>query len=412
MNMTRIERTGVVDDFGFPVLRKVGEPDPVVLPEEKPETMREKYEPARFMLEAASGGKNTLLFDDLGRPSVMVKIPMFRWSDVLPDAPEEPCSAFVVNGKVLDYIYISKYMNVIEYGRAYSLPGRDPENTLSIDEARAACAAKGKGWHLLTNAEWCALGHWCVRNGTVPRGNAFFGGDDRRPWERGILSQQHRGLGLTDEMRTLTGSGPDRWNHDAGPWGISDLNANAWDWVSGFRTVDGEIQFIPDNNSALNVDEGPDSSLWRAVLADGTLVEPGTPGTLRYDGCQPGTDSPADIGLQGGYRINDKLINKNYLGTEQDIAHRAYGWNFFFDIPAAEGITLPPILWQLGAVKAPGEYRDMSTFFLRNYGERVCARGGSWLNNKFGGMWDLYLRETRAFIYPDIGFRAAYIDCE
>lgn len=410
--MTRVERTGVVDAFGFPVLRKVGEPEPIVLPDESPDQIQAKYESAKFMLECASGGKNTILFDDIGCPSVMVKIPMFLWSDVLPGAPEEPCSAFVVGGKVLDYIYISKYMNVIEHGRAYSLPGRDPENTLTIDEARTACTAKGKGWHLLTNAEWCALAHWSIRNDTVPRGNAFFGADDRRPWEHGVLSNQQRGRGLTDEMRTLTGSGPDRWNHDAGPWGISDLNGNAWDWVSGFRTVDGEIQFIPDNDSALNVDESTESTLWRAVLADGTLVEPGTPGTLRYDGLLPGTDSPEDIGVRGGYCINDRLINKNYTGSEQDISHRAFGWSFFSDIAPASGISVPPILWQLGAVPAPVEYKDKSVFFLRNYGERICARGGSWLNNRFGGMWDLYLRESRAFIYPDIGFRSAYVDLE
>ncbi len=408
--MQRIERTGVSDDIGFPVLRKVGEPEPVTLPEEAPEVTRERYEGARFMLEAASGGKNTLLFDDLGRPSVMVRIPMFRWSDVLDGAPEEPCSAFVINGKVHDSIYISKYMNVIEYGRAYSLPGRDPENTLSIDEAREACARKGKGWHLLTNAEWCALAHWSIRNGTVPRGNAFFGGDDRRPWDRGVLSEQQRGYGLTDEMRTLTGTGPDRWNHDGGPWGVSDLNGSAWDWVSGLRTVDGEIQIIPDNDSALGVDESEHSTLWRALMPDGTLVAPGTPGTLRYDGCQPGTDSPEDIGILGGYRLNDKLENKNYTGSEADIAHRAYGWNLFRDLNPVEGLNLPFIAWALGAVPAPGDYKDDSIFFLRNYGERVAARGGSWLNNRLGGMWDLYLRESRAFIYPDIGFRAAWVE--
>ena len=187
-----IIKTGVQDEFGYPVLKKVGEPEPVVLPEEAPEVLRARYEGARFALEAASGGKNTLLFDDLGLPSVMVRIPMFLWSDVLEGAPQEPCSAFVVGGKVQDSIWISKYMNVIEHGRAYSLPGRDPAHTLTIDEARAACAAKGKGWHLLTNAEWCALMHWCVKNGTVPRGNASFGCDPSRTWDRGVLSTGQR----------------------------------------------------------------------------------------------------------------------------------------------------------------------------------------------------------------------------
>ena len=406
-----IIKTGQRDDLGFPVLKKVGEPEPVVLPTEDPATVRARYEVAKFTLEAASGGKNTLLFDDLGYPSVMVRVPMFLWSDVLEGAPAEPCSAFVVGGKVLDSIWISKYENVIEYGRAYSLPGRDPAHTLSIDEARAACAAKGPGWHLLTNAEWCALMHWCVRNGTVPRGNASFGGDPKRTWDRGVLSTgQRRGRGTEEEMRTLTGSGPDRWNHDGGPWGIADLNGDVWNWVSGIRTVDGELQFIPDNDSALNVDEGPQSPLWKAVLPDGSFAAPGTPGTLKYDGTAPGTDSPEDIGVRGGYRLNTSLEYPNYTGAEADTAHRAYGWCFFSSLAPAEGLEAPPILQRLGAMPAPGEYKDGSILFLRNYGERVAARGGSWFDGNFGGAWDLYLRETRAFIYPDIGFRAAWIE--
>jgi hypothetical protein len=174
--------------------------------------------------------------------------------------------------------------------------------------------------------------------------------------------------------------------------------------------MDGEIQFIPDNDSALNVDEGPDSPLWRAVLEDGSLAAPGAPGTLKYDGGLPGTDSPEDVGVPGGYRLNTIMENPNYTGKEEDTAHRAYGWSLFKDIPAAEGVTVPPILRRLGAMPIPEGYKDSSVFFLRNYGERTAARGGSWFDGPFGGIWELYLRETRAFIYPDIGFRAAYVE--
>ncbi|MBR6952099.1 MAG: SUMF1/EgtB/PvdO family nonheme iron enzyme [Oscillospiraceae bacterium] len=405
-----IVKTGVKDDIGFPVLKKVGEPEPVILPEEDPVEARARYEGARFALEAASGGKNTLLFDDLGRPSVMARVPMFLWSDVVDGAPQEPCSAFIVGGRVLDEIWISKYPNVIEYGRAYSLPGRDPAHTLSIDEARAACAAKGRGWHLLTNAEWCALAHWSVRNGTVPRGNVTFGCNSKRPWDRGVLAEQPRGRGFEDSMRTLTGTGPDNWNHDGGPWGVSDLVGNVWDWVSGIRTVDGEIQIIPDNDSAMNVDEGPDSPCWRAVLEDGSLAAPGTPGTLKYDAVSPGTDSPEDVMMRGGYRLNTEMVNFNYTGDEKDTSHRAYGFARFSDLAPADGVTVPQVLHLLGAAPIPGGYTDGSVFFLRNYAERVAARGGSWFDGEGGGVWELYLRETRAFIYPDIGFRCAWAD--
>ena len=70
------------------------------------------FDAARFALEAATGGKNTLILDDAGLPSVMVRIPMFLRSDVLPGEADEPCSAFIVGGRVLDCIYISKYSNI------------------------------------------------------------------------------------------------------------------------------------------------------------------------------------------------------------------------------------------------------------------------------------------------------------
>ena len=167
-----------------------------------------KFDSAKFALEAASGGKNTLIFDDLGIPSVMVRIPRFNWADVVDGGEDKPCSAFMVNGDLLDYIYISKYHNVIENGRAYSLPGRDPAHTITIDDAREACERKGKGWHLFTNAEWSAISHWCMKNGSVPRGNSHWGLAYGATHERGILSPENE-LSVTASARTLTGSGPD-----------------------------------------------------------------------------------------------------------------------------------------------------------------------------------------------------------
>jgi hypothetical protein len=36
----------------------------------------------RFALEAASGGKNTIMYDKAGNPSVMVRIPKYKLSDI------------------------------------------------------------------------------------------------------------------------------------------------------------------------------------------------------------------------------------------------------------------------------------------------------------------------------------------
>ena len=84
--------------------------------------------------------------------------------------------------------------------------------------------------------------------------------------------------------RTATGSGPATWNHNWLPDGIADLNGNVWDWCAGMRIVDGEIQVIPYANCMdPDVSLGASSTAWKAINAEGDLVEPGTSGTLKYD---------------------------------------------------------------------------------------------------------------------------------
>jgi hypothetical protein len=207
----------------------------------------------------------------------MVRIPMFLWSDVLEGAPEEPCSAFVIGGKVHESIYISKYLNIVEHGRAYSLPGRNPASMYTRDEMKAACARKGKGWHLMSNAEYMAIAFWCRKNNRFPHGNCNSGSDIIHKHEHGVRQYMGWFKGTHFDMHmwpTLTGTGPDTWSHDGTPFGIFDLIGNLWDTLSGLRLMNGEIQVIPDNDSALNVDEGPDSKFWRAISTDVRLCLP------------------------------------------------------------------------------------------------------------------------------------------
>ena len=364
------------------------------------------FEQARRMLEAESGGRNTILTDDIGLPSVMVRIPAFRWSDVLDGGEDRLCDAFIVGGREVDCIYVSKYLNVVEYDRAYSLPGRDPANMLTIDQARRACARKGPGWHLLSNAEWCAIAHWCHRQGSLPRGNTEFGHDAYAPEQAGTPAPATLD-GLTPEARTLTGSGPDSWSHDGTRFGIFDLNGNIWDMVAGLRVLDGEMQIIPDNDSALCVDEGADSPLWRALDPAGRLVAPGSAGTYHYDGTQPGNAVEKAAIIPGGLRLDTQRRHPHYTGPRQD-GDFGYGFMPFQALQAAPGVPVHPRLVQLGLFPrepaAEGE-----SLFVRNTGERVALRGGSWYDGKCSGLWDLYLRDSRTFLFPDIGFRAAYV---
>jgi hypothetical protein len=368
-----------------------------------------RFDDARLALEAATGGRNTLLTDDLGLPSVMVRIPRFRWCDVLDGGEDAPCSAFVVGGEVKDCIYISKYLNIIEYDRAYSLPARTPANYLTIDEARAACAKKGAGWHLLTNAEWMAIAHWSRKNGTLPRGNNEFGHDILHAHEAGVRAPGAFMIEPEKTELTLTGTGPVAWTHDGTSAGICDLHGNMWDHTAGLRVKDGELQIIADNDSALNVDESPDSPLWRAIGTDGRLVEPGSPGTYKYDGVQAGNDDNTSIaGIPGGVCLSTAVEKPQYTGPDAD-ANYAYVYMYFRNMGTAPGVQPHILLKELGLYPVAPDM-DPVYLFVRNYGERYAARGGSWYDSYVGGLWDTYLRDAREYIYPDLGFRAAYID--
>ena len=119
----------------------------------------------RQAVEAATGGKNTVMYDDKGNPSVMVAIPRFNIGDVIAGGPATPHPAFIVNGVTKDVIYISKYQNIVHDSRAYSAAFQDPANSLNFDSALNYCKNKGAGWHLMTNAEWAAVALWCKQNG-------------------------------------------------------------------------------------------------------------------------------------------------------------------------------------------------------------------------------------------------------
>ena len=83
---------------------------------------------------------------------------------------------------------------------------------------------------------------------------------------------------------TKTGSGPASWFHNNAYSGIADLNGNIWEWCSGMRLLNGEIQIIPDNNAAdRNISVSANSSEWKAITANSILVSPGSEGVVKYN---------------------------------------------------------------------------------------------------------------------------------
>ncbi len=405
--------TEYIDDLGFRVHAKRPKPGYVPEPEPAPADP-DDWKAEKFALEAASGGKNTLLFDDLGLPSVMVRIPMFLWSDVMEGAPKEPCSAFIVDGKVKEEIYVSKYLNVSRYGRGYSLPGRNPAAMYQRDEMKELCAKKGRGWHLMSNAEYMALAWWCRKNGTYPHGNTLSGCDVYFPHEHATRVYMGFFKGHTMDMHmwpSLTGTGPSTWTHDGTPFGVTDLIGNLWDTLAGMRLMNGEINIIPDNDSAMNVDESTDSPYWKAILPDGSLVPPGTPGTYKFDALTPGLETEDFVDLHHGVVLSTEIKYPHYTGHDPDITHRAYTLGRVEDIVAAPGAEPNLLIKQIGMFPVNHMQRK-PVIFMRNYGERMLAKGGSWFDRETASMFELYMREDRKWIAQDIGFRACWVDLD
>lgn len=371
------------------------------------------FDDLKLAVEALSGGKNTVLFDDdLGTggesfPSIMVRIPQFTSLSVLAGAPDAPHSMFVVDDVPYPEIYFSKYPNIVMHDRAYSLPYKDPRAYVTFDQAQTYSEAKGKGWHLATNAEYAGIALWCLKNGFMPRGNNLYGGDHSAPHERGIVTYTYTSEGKLYNGRTATGSGPVSWNHDGTTAGICDLNGNVWEWAGGLRLKNGEIQIIPHNNAAKHLDQSDTSVQWKAILQDGTIVAPRTANTLKIDNSVAGNATQTDPKVSGTPIISTTRQFPMYTGGDVD---SYYGHNYctFETLAAKSGITVPMLLKILG-IAPPTTGLEGDNFWCRNYGERLPLRGGGWGNTSGAGVFALDLYDARVYSSHHVGFRAAFV---
>jgi len=310
----------------------------------------------RAEVEAASGGKQTVLYTAQGQPSYFNVIPQIRLEDLHHSLGSGIHPAFVVDGVEKSELFIGTYQAVIRDGAALSLPGEVPAGRIDFDAARAVCGAAGPGFHLMTNWEWAAIALQCAALGIDVRGNTNGGRSHSHPGE----------LGQGNSV-ALTGSGPDAWRHDGTPFGIADLVGNVWEWVDGLKLVSGWIMMPTDNNFRLAEDQWPDAG--------------------------------AAIDIRGGKpMITPSSVEDGWGGCE------------FAKLSAEDGFIVPPALRQAGLCPVEGMtqrgwfWADSSDGF-----EALPGRGGRWHNGADAGSFALVLHNERSIVSTSIGFRPAFV---
>lgn len=340
----------------------------------------------RMAVEAASGGRQTVLYTAKGQPSYMNVVPKFNLEDVADAAGSLGTGvhpAFIVNGIEKSEFFYGSYSGVVRNGELLSLPNTNPGRSSNFDTFSNAARANGAGWHISTNAEWAALLLWCHKNGFVPRGNSNWGRSSDATFETGRRVDGGSPGATTGDGAVLTGSGPASWRHDNTSGGISDLVGNVWEWQGGMRISDGEIQVIP-NNDATIADLSATSIAWKAIDgATGAFVAPGHANAVKYA----------------------------LSGTAAYTLVRASGQSF-------DGITNPgttPVsAAALQVLKRHGLFPDASRadgdgIWLDLTGERLPFRGGSWSNGASAGVRALALSHARSLVASLFGARPAFV---
>lgn len=340
----------------------------------------------RQQVEAASGGRQTVLYTAKGQPSIMNIIPAFNLQDIDAGLGTGVHPAFIVGGVQKSEIFIGTHIGSVSENELISHPGVEPARSRNHDQFVTLARACGAGWHVMTNAEWSAIALWSYKNGTMPRGNTNYGRSSDAPYETARRMDLLEPGNTGGNPRTRTGSGPATWRHDHTMHGISDLCGNVWEWSPGMRIVDGEIRVIANNDAALTAtDFAAGSTAWRAIDgATGDLVAPGHANAVKYAAS----------------------------GTAAYTLVRASGQSF-------EGMTNPgstPVssaalqkLKSLGLFPAANTGLSGDGFWHNLTDERLPFRGGVWNGGAAAGVFALRLGSLRSLADAGVGARPAFV---
>ncbi len=348
----------------------------------------------RKAIEDASGGRNTVMYDDQGNPNIMVVIPRFNCEDIN-DAVFAATGvdmqlgtgthpAFKTNGVDRGEVLIAKYLaSSGDNGGCSVIGGVQPKVSVDYDTAKLLCTQKGENWHMMSVHEWAAIALWSLANGTVPRGNTSYGRAHDAKWETALRSDGGLPGDSSGAARSANGSGPDAWAHDHGAFGVQDLVGNVWEWLDQMRLEEGQIITTLDNDFSLSEEN------WYRHVAYFDSTSNATEGS--------NVGSPV---------LNSSVINRN--GSLGDDSHNAYVYNSLVSsISKDENYTQNEDLRRL-LFEFSGNSGPTGGVYARNYGDRYPRRGGNWNNGLNAGLGAFMLADARLYSSGDLGFRPAY----
>ena len=138
---------------------------------------------------------------------------------------------------------------------------------------------------------------------------------------------------------------------------------------------------------AADASMGASSTLWKAIAADGTLVEPGTAGALKWD-----------------------VVSGKIQLTKGDITPKDQGnWLPYNNMTLGDGLSAAPELAKALLLYPDelngdygGDYQGLNTL-----GERLPICGGRWGNTSSAGVFSVNLFRPRSYSSTNIGLRSA-----
>lgn len=189
----------------------------------------------RTAIELASGGKNTVIYDNQGNPNIMVCIPKFDKSLLGLSAGIH--GAFVLDDNhVAGEIWVSKYANGegsggVPVSMHELLPS--PKYNRGFENVKELIRSKGSGWHVMSNIEWAAIAALSVKQGTEPYGFTYRSSSFKK-----YLCTKHKPFdgpynGTLWNVRA--GHSLNEFSHDGTADGIFDMVGNVWEFVDGMR---------------------------------------------------------------------------------------------------------------------------------------------------------------------------------